>query len=105
MKVLIVEDDPKLGESLRRVMDEEGHVADLCACGVQALSQAVRIHYDVIVLDWMLPDIDGPIMCEKLRKTGCQSPILMLTARGEVADRVRGLRAGADDYLNQAIRD
>src|ERR1700753_3224738 len=98
MRVLIVEDDASLGELLSRVIREEGGTATWCvdaATGVRAAEQ----EHDVIVLDWMLPDGSGPEVCEQLRRSSNATPVLMLTARGEVAARVTGLRAGADDYL------
>lgn len=98
MRVLIVEDDPNLGELLMRVLGEEGAEPTLCTTAAEGLREANR-RYDTIVLDWMLPDGDGPTFCETLRRSNVLSAVLMLTARGEVQDRVRGLRAGADDYL------
>ena len=99
MKVLIIEDDARLAASLRQIMTEEGHSADLCSTGQQGVAQANAGIYNAVILDWMLPDIDGPTVSERLRKAGCYVPILMLTARAELADRVLGLRSGADDYL------
>lgn len=98
MRILIVEDDPGLGALLTRVLREEGASTTLCADAASGLREA-REGYDVIILDWMLPDGDGPTFCESVRKFSKQTPILMLTARGEVRDRVLGLRMGADDYL------
>ncbi len=98
MRVLIVEDDADLGGLLMRVLEEEGAKPTLCTTATTGLEEANR-KYDAIVLDWMLPDGDGPTFCEALRRANILSAVLMLTARGEVQDRVRGLRAGADDYL------
>jgi DNA-binding response OmpR family regulator len=101
VKVLIVDDDAKLARLLRRALSEEGHAADVCGTGADALSQAATGVYDLIVLDWMLPDLDGLAVCRELRRQGRTVPILMLTARGEVKERVLGLRSGADDYLGK----
>lgn len=99
MKALIVEDDTKLARFLLRVLTEEGFSADVCASGADALTQAKTGIYRLMLLDWMLPDLDGLSVCRELRRVGNPLPILMLTARGEVRERVLGLEAGADDYL------
>lgn len=101
MKVLIAEDDRKLSQFLQRVLTEEGYVADVCATGPDALQQAATGLYDLLILDWMLPAMDGIEVCRSLRGQGSTLPVLMLTARGEVRERVLGLNAGADDYLNK----
>ncbi len=99
MKVLVVEDDAKLSRFLVRVLVEEGYAADSCGTGADALAQASSGIYDLLILDWMLPDIDGLSVCRRLRQGGTLTPILMLTARGEVRERVLGLDTGADDFL------
>jgi len=99
VKVLVVEDDTKLSRFLVRVLLEEGFAADTCATGSDVLTRAPSGTYDVIVLDRMLPDIDGLSVCRRLRQNGFTTPILMLTARGELRDRVLGFEAGADDYV------
>jgi DNA-binding response OmpR family regulator len=99
MKVLVVEDDPKLGRFLTRVFTEEGWIVDGVRNGIDAEQQALRGLYELIVLDWMLPDLDGLSICRQLRRSGLDVPILMLTARGELRERVLGLDSGADDYL------
>ena len=99
VKVLVVEDDAKLSRFLIRVLVEEGFTADGCATGADAIAQASSRLYDLIVLDWMLPDVDGLAVCRQLRSQGVSTPILMLTARGELRERVLGLETGADDYL------
>ncbi len=98
MRALIVEDDARLGALLKRVLAEESYEPTWCTTFADGLREAAG-SFDVIVLDWMLPDGDGPSFCEQLRGRNVHSPILMLTARGEVQDRVKGLRSGADDYL------
>ncbi|MGZ8716294.1 MAG: response regulator transcription factor [Gaiellaceae bacterium] len=101
MRVLIVEDQPKLAELLARGLREEGHAADVADRGEDALWMAPAALYDVIVLDIMLPGIDGLETCRELRRGGVWTPVLMLTARDAVGDRVTGLDAGADDYLTK----
>jgi two-component system, OmpR family, response regulator len=99
MRVLVVEDEKKLGELLARGLREEGYAADLADRGEEALWMAHAVSYDAIVLDVMLPGLDGFDVCRRLRGDGIWSPVLMLTARDAVDDRVTGLDAGADDYL------
>jgi len=99
MRVLVVEDEAKLGRLLQRGLREEGYAADLADRGEEALWMAHAVDYDAIVLDVMLPGLDGFAVCRKLRGDGVWSPVLMLTARDAVDDRVTGLDAGADDYL------
>jgi two-component system OmpR family response regulator len=99
MRVLVVEDERKLGELLRRGLGEEGYATDLADRGEEALWMAKAVAYDAIVLDVMLPGADGFEICRRMRGSGVWSPVLMLTARDAVDDRVNGLDAGADDYL------
>jgi two-component system OmpR family response regulator len=99
MRVLIVEDEAKMASLIRRGLRQEGMAADLVGKGEDALWMAGSTEYDAIVLDLMLPGIDGFEVCRRLRDDGVISPILMLTARDGVPDRVAGLDAGADDYL------
>ncbi len=99
MRVLVVEDEKKLGELLVRGLREEGYAADLADRGEEALWMARAVDYDAIVLDVMLPGLDGFEVCRRLRGSEVWSPVLMLTARDAVDDRVTGLDAGADDYL------
>jgi two-component system OmpR family response regulator len=101
MRVLIVEDQAKLAALLARGLREEGHAADVAGRGEDALWMAAAAPYDAIVLDIMLPGIDGLETCRALRKRDVWSPVLMLTARDAVGDRVSGLDAGADDYLTK----
>ena len=99
MRVLVVEDEPRLGQLLVRGLGEEGHPADLAATGEAALWMAAAAPYDAIVLDVMLPGIDGFAACRELRSRGVWTPVLMLTARDTIEDRIEGLDTGADDYL------
>jgi len=99
--VLVVEDEKKLGELLGRGLREEGHAADVADRGEEALWMAHAVPYDAIVLDVMLPQGDGFEICRRLRDDGIWTPVLMLTARDAVDDRVLGLDAGADDYLTK----
>ena len=99
--MLIVEDQPKLAELLARGLREEGHAADVADRGEDALWMALAATYDAIMLDIMLPGIDGIETCRELRRSGVWTPVLMLTARDAVGDRVTGLDAGADDYLTK----
>lgn len=101
MKILLVEDEERLSRALVRGLSEEGHRVDLCACGNDALTQGAALDYDVVILDWMLPDLDGVSVLRTWRAAGMRTPVLMLTARGTVPERVQGLRAGADDYLTK----
>jgi two-component system OmpR family response regulator len=101
MRVLVVEDEVKLASLIHRGLREEGLLADVAIKGEDALWMAGSSEYDVIVLDVMLPGIDGMETCKRLRDEGVRAPILMLTARGEVEDRIKGLNVGADDYLTK----
>ena len=99
--MLIVEDQPKLAALLARGLREEGHAADVAERGEDAAWMALAARYDAIVLDIMLPGIDGFETCRQLRQRDVWTPVLMLTARDAVGDRVIGLDAGADDYLTK----
>ena len=103
MRVLVVEDERKLGELLRRGLGEEGYAADLADRGEEALWMVRAVDYDVVVLDVMLPGADGFEICRRMRDSGVWAPVLMLTARDAVEDRVSGLDVGADDYLTKPI--
>src|SRR6187397_391823 len=101
MRVLVVEDTLKMASLIRRGLVEEGHAADVAPNGEDALWMAQAHPYDAIVLDVMLPGLSGFEACRRLRNAGVWSPILMLTARDGVDNRVAGLDAGADDYLTK----
>ena len=99
MKILIVEDEPKTGDYLKQGLTEAGLVADLTRDGRDGLHLACNAEYDLIILDVMLPGLDGWKVLEGLRRAGKSMPVLFLTARDQVDDRVKGLELGADDYL------
>jgi len=99
MHILLVEDELKMARALRRGLEQEGHSVDSAPDGDDALSRGVEFEYDAIVLDVMLPGRDGFSICRELRARDRWAPVLMLTARDAVEDRIRGLDAGADDYL------
>lgn len=101
MRVLIIEDDKPMTDLLRRGLQEDGHVTSLATDGRTGLELAESYQFDVIVLDWMLPGMDGLEIAKRLRKSGKATPILMLTARDAVPDIVKGLDVGADDYMTK----
>ena len=98
-RLLLVEDDAKLVRALRRGLEREGYAVDPAGTGDEALGMLAVSQYDAVVLDVMLPGTDGFAVCEALRAEGRGTPVLMLSARTDIADRIRGLDAGADDYL------
>ncbi len=99
MKVLVVDDEPALRESLERVLRHDGFEVDLAIDGRDAIRRVTAGRPDAVLLDVLMPGLDGLEVCRRLRDTGDRTPVLMLTARDDVGDRVRGLEAGADDYL------
>lgn len=99
MRLLVVEDDVKMASLLKRGLEREGYAVDVAGDGTQAIWAGTEVPYDGVVLDAMIPGPDGFEVCRQLREAGRWMPVVMLTARGGVADRVRGLDAGADDYL------
>jgi DNA-binding response OmpR family regulator len=101
MRLLVVEDDPRLARSLRNGLEEEGHAVDVAPDGDDAVLLATTNEYDVIVLDVLLPRRNGFAVCREVRDRHVATPILMLTAKDSVADRVAGLNTGADDYLTK----
>lgn len=99
MKVLVVEDEPKTGDYLRQGLQEAGYAVDLLRDGVDGVHAALVGSYDMLILDVMLPGLDGWNILRRVRAAGSEVPVLFLTARDQVEDRVRGLELGADDYL------
>ena len=101
MKILLIEDDLRLAQLIVRQLQREQHSADVAHDGEMGLELALRGDYDALIVDWMLPKRDGPSICHAVRAARLTLPILMLTARGELEDRVSGLDSGADDYLTK----
>jgi two-component system OmpR family response regulator len=99
MRILVVEDELKMAGLLHRGLAEEGHAVDIARTGDDALWMVKAAEYDAVVLDLMLPGVDGIEVCRRMREDGVWAPVLMLTARDAVEDRIAGLDAGADDYL------
>ena len=101
VRALVAEDDPRLAALLQQSLNEAGWEVEVVHDGRSAYGRALPdgLPYDVLLLDWMLPGLDGVTVCRRLRDLGVTTPVLMLTARGEVRDRIAGLDAGADDYL------
>ena len=101
MRILVVEDNTSLVANLFEYFEARGHVLDAAPDGLTGLHLAVTQAYDAIVLDWMLPRLDGPGFLARFRDAGSEVPVVMLTARGELPDKIIGFRAGADDYLTK----
>jgi DNA-binding response OmpR family regulator len=101
MRVLLIEDDRKAARLLSKGLQEEGFVVDVASTGEAGEEYAALNDYDIVILDWLLPGRDGLVVCRALRAAGNSTPILMLTARDSIADRVSGLGTGADDYLTK----
>lgn len=99
MRLLVIEDEPKLSDYLHKGLSENGYVVDVARDGIQGRLLACEGEYDLVLLDLMLPGVDGFGVLKAMRERGGQTPVLMLTARDKVEDRVRGLQEGADDYL------
>jgi DNA-binding response OmpR family regulator len=99
MRILLVEDDQLLGESLKYQLEAEGFAVDLCSNGEDGLHYILEAPYDLLLLDRMLPGTDGVAVLKELRRRGCAVPVILLTALGELADKIQGLDAGADDYI------
>ena len=99
MNILVAEDDLRLARAVKRVFEEEQHAVKIVGNGKSALDAATNDPYDVLILDVMLPEMDGFDVCRKMRGAGRETPVLMLTARTDITDRVKGLDAGADDYM------
>lgn len=101
MRILVVEDAHKIAQSIKKGLEQESCAVDVAYDGQQGFDLAVTEEYDVIVLDLLLPKMDGVELCRNLREQQIHTPILMLTAKGQISDRVNGLDAGADDYLTK----
>ncbi len=101
MKILVIEDEHLIANSIKKGLEQEHHTVDVCYNGNDGYDMAVTEDYDLIVLDLMLPGIDGFTICKQLRKENIHIPILILTAKGQIQDKVYGLDSGADDYLTK----
>ncbi|QAR34357.1 response regulator transcription factor [Geovibrio thiophilus] len=101
MRILIVEDEPELNEQLRRTLEAQKYSADCAYDGEQALDRLAEVPYDLVLLDVMLPKLDGFALLREARNMGIDSPVLMLTARTGTGDKIKGLDSGADDYLTK----
>src|SRR3990172_4668691 len=99
MRILVVEDEHKIANSIKRGLEQESYAVDVAYEGQSGFNFALTEDYDVIILDLMLPMMDGIEVCRRLRRSQIHTPILMLTAKGQLNDKVEGLNAGADDYL------
>ncbi|MBD0344017.1 MAG: response regulator transcription factor [Coleofasciculus sp. Co-bin14] len=99
MRILFVEDDDRIAQPLAEDLRHQYHIVDIAEDGITAWEYTQSVVYDLILLDWMLPRLDGITLCKRLRSAGCTLPILMLTAKDTTTDKVMGLDAGADDYL------
>jgi two-component system, OmpR family, response regulator len=101
MRILVVEDEHKIANSIKKGLEQESFAVDLAFTGNEGYDLASSENYDLIILDVMLPELTGIEICKKLREENIHTPILMLTARGQVSDKVEGLNSGADDYLTK----
>ncbi|MBI3485541.1 response regulator transcription factor [Candidatus Daviesbacteria bacterium] len=101
MRILVVEDEHKIGSSIKKGLEQENLAVDLVFTGLEGFDLASSEDYDLIILDVLLPGMDGFEICKKLREQQIHTPILMLTAKGQIADKVEGLNSGADDYLTK----
>ncbi len=101
MRILIIEDDHKIANAIKKGLEQESYAVDVAYDGEDGFGSAMNIEYDAIVLDRMLPGMDGVDICRALRENSVKSPIIMLTAKDKVSDKVAGLNAGADDYLTK----
>jgi len=101
MKLLVVEDDVKIADALKKGFEQKSHTVDVAYDGISGNDFALSENYDVIILDLMLPDIDGMAICNNIRHEGISTPVLMLTAKDQIDDVVGGLNIGADDYLTK----
>lgn len=101
MKILVVEDEKMIAQALKKGLEQEKYVVDLALTGTEGYDLAESENYDLLILDLMLPGLDGLTLCARLREEGKTTPVLMLTAKGQLSDKVTGLDSGADDYLTK----
>lgn len=101
MKILIIEDDKIIARNLEKLLTKQGYLVDKVYTGIEGLNKSKINDYDLIILDWMLPDINGDEVCDKIRKSGNAIPIIFLTAKDQIEDKIEGLDIGADDYISK----
>src|SRR4030067_1044099 len=101
MQILVIEDQPQIASFIKKGLEAENFQVQVCYRGEDGLQTCQKKEFDLIILDLMLPDISGEVICQKLRKKNIKTPILALTAKAEVADKVKTLNLGADDYLTK----
>ena len=101
MRILVVEDEHRIANSIKKGLEQEKYAVDVCYTGTEGYDLASTEDYDLIILDLMLPGMDGILICRELRKNHIHTPILVLTAKGQIQDKVTGLDSGADDYLTK----
>src|SRR3989344_8098805 len=101
MRILVVEDEHRIANSIQKGLEQEKYAVDVAYTGNDGYDLASTEEYDLIILDLLLPEMDGIAICKKLRKNKIHIPVLMLTAKGQISDKVTGLNAGADDYLTK----
>ncbi len=101
MRILLVEDEEKLAKAIKKGLEQETYSVDISLNGNDGYDMAYAEEYDLLILDWMLPGMDGSTICSTLRKDGKKTPIIMLTAKSDLDDKVKGLNSGADDYLTK----
>ncbi len=101
MRILVVEDEKKMASFIERGLHEEGYAVDVATDGEAGWEYATTNEYDLVILDWMLPKMSGLTLCQKIRQTGQRTPVMILTARDAVEDKIKGLDQGADDYLTK----
>lgn len=105
MRILVVEDEQRIAQNIKKYFENKdkakSFVVDIAATGLDSLSQLEINEYDLVILDWMLPDIDGTEVCKRMRNSGIHVPVLMLTAKSQIEDKLEGFNSGADDYLTK----
>jgi len=101
MRILLIEDDVKVAQFLVKGLSEQGYAVDVCHDGEAGLAAFAKHPYDLVILDWMIPKMDGIEVCRRIRETSAKAPILFLTAKDSTSNKVQGLDAGADDYLTK----
>lgn len=101
MRILVIEDEHKIANSIKKGLEQESYAVDVTYSGIDGFDLATTEEYDLIILDILLPGLDGIVLCKKLRAQNNHIPVLMLTAKGQISDKVTGLDAGADDYLTK----